>query len=62
MGHRYRALREPQQTVAGLQGLLQPEEQVDAWQRAWDEVNVHLEDEEMQANADMAAQWNSPNA
>jgi hypothetical protein len=27
----------------GLQGLLQPEYQIDAWQLAWDEVtNMHL--------------------
>jgi hypothetical protein len=24
--------------VAGLQGLPQPEDQIDEWQRAWDEV------------------------
>ncbi len=27
-----------EQTVEGLQGLQQPEEQIDALQRAWDEV------------------------
>jgi hypothetical protein len=27
-----------EQTVAGLQGLQQPEELIDVWQRAWDEI------------------------
>ncbi len=45
-----------EQTVVGLQGRQQPEEQIDAWQRAWDVVNdLHLEGEEVQADADMAA-------
>ncbi len=36
-----------EQTVAGLQGLPQPEEQINAWQLAWDEVTMeHLEGEE----------------
>jgi hypothetical protein len=49
--------------VAGLQGLPQPEEQIDAWQRAWDEVDdLHLEGEEVQADADMAAQRKWPDA
>jgi hypothetical protein len=35
-----------EQTVAGLQGLLQPEDQIYEWQRAWDEVtDLHLEEE-----------------
>ncbi len=54
-----------EQTVAGLQGLPQPEEQIDAWQRAWNEVdNLHLEleGEEVQADADMAAQRKRPGA
>jgi hypothetical protein len=52
-----------EQTVAGLQGLPQPEEQIDAWQRAWDEVDdMHLEGEEVQADADMAAQRKRPDA
>ena len=35
-----------EQTVAGLQGLPQPEARLDEWQRAWDEVtDVHLEGE-----------------
>jgi hypothetical protein len=52
-----------EQTVAGLQGLPQPEEQIDAWQRAWDEVdNMHLEGEEIQANANMAAPRERPDA
>ncbi len=47
--------------VAGLQGLQQPEEQVNAWQRAWDEVNdLHLEGEEAHADADMTAQRKRP--
>jgi hypothetical protein len=34
--------------------LQQPEDQINAWQRAWDEVtNLHLEGEEVQAEADM---------
>jgi hypothetical protein len=45
------------QTVAGLQGLPQLEEQIDVWQRAWNEVDdMHLDGEEVQADADMAAQ------
>ncbi len=33
-----------EQTVAGLPVLQQPEEQIDAWQRAWDKVdNLHLD-------------------
>jgi hypothetical protein len=31
-----------EQTVAGLQGLPQPEEQIDTWQRAWDKVTDEL--------------------
>ncbi len=49
--------------VAGLQGLPQQEEQIEAWQRAWDEVDdLHLEDEEVQADANMAAQRKRPDA
>ena len=34
----------PCQTMAGLKGLLQPEELIDSWQRAWDEItDVQLE-------------------
>jgi hypothetical protein len=45
-----------EQTVAGLQGLQRLEEQIDAWQLAQDEVDdLHLEGEEVQADADMAA-------
>ncbi len=52
-----------EQTVAGLQGLPQPEERIDAWQQAWDEVDdLHLEVEEVQADADMAAQRKRPDA
>ncbi len=33
-----------EQTVAGLQGLLQPEGHIDDWQWAWDEIaDTHLE-------------------
>ncbi len=43
-----------EQTVARLQGL--QEEHIDSWQLAWDEVDdMHLEGEEVQADADMAA-------
>jgi hypothetical protein len=39
--------------AAGLQGLPQLEEQIEAWQRAWDEVDdLHLEGEKVQADAD----------
>jgi hypothetical protein len=52
-----------EQTVAGFQGLQQLEEQIDAWQWAWDEVDdLHLEGEEVQADADMAAQLKRPDA
>jgi hypothetical protein len=45
----------------GLQGLQQPEEQIDAWQRAWDEVTDELlEGEEVQADANMAVQRKRP--
>ncbi len=52
-----------EQVVAGLQGLLQQYEQIDVWQMAWDEVdNMHLEGEEVQADADMTAQREKPDA
>ncbi len=42
-----------EQTVAGNQGLQQPEDQIDAWQRAWDEVtDTTLESEEERADTD----------
>ena len=45
-----------EQTVAGLQGLPQPEDRIAEWQRAWNEMmDLHLEGEEVQADADMAA-------
>jgi hypothetical protein len=28
-----------EQTVSGLLGLAQPEEHIDVWQRAWDEIS-----------------------
>ncbi len=41
--------------MVGLQGLQQPEDQIDTWQRAWDEVtDLHLEGKEVQAYTDMA--------
>jgi hypothetical protein len=52
-----------EQTVEGLQGLQQPEEQINTWQRAWNEVTyLDLEGEEVQANADMATQRKRPDA
>jgi hypothetical protein len=41
-----------EQTVAGLlQGLPQPEERIDDWRRAWDEMtDVHLECEDLQSS------------
>jgi hypothetical protein len=52
-----------EQTVAGIQGLLQQEEQNDSWQLVWDEVDdLHLESKEVQADADMAAQRKRPDA
>jgi ribonuclease HI len=52
-----------EQTVEGLQGLPQPEEQIDAWQRAWDEVtNELLEGEEGPADADTAVRRKRPDA
>jgi hypothetical protein len=40
-----------EQTVAGIQGL-PPGEQIDAWQRAWDELDdLHLECKEVQGTA-----------
>ena len=41
-----------EQTVAGRQGLQQPADQIDEWQRAWDEVtDMYLEGEEEQADS-----------
>ena len=52
-----------EQTVAGLQGLPQPENRIDDWQRAWDEVaDSHLEGEGEQADADAATQRKRPDA
>jgi hypothetical protein len=52
-----------EQTVAGLQGLPQPADQIEEWQRAWDEVTeMHLEGEEEQAEADAATQRKRPDA
>ncbi len=42
-----------EQIVAGLQGLQQPEDQIDEWKRAWDEfTDTTLEGEEEQADTD----------
>ncbi len=52
-----------EQTVAGHQGLQQPEELIDAWQLAWDEVTDELlEGEAVQADANMAVQLKRPDA
>ena len=52
-----------EQTVAGLQGLPQPEDRIAEWQRAWDEMtDRHLEGEEVQADDDMAAHRKRPDA
>ncbi len=49
--------------MAGLQGLQQTEEQIDASQLAWDEVtNELLEGEEVQADANMAILRKRPDA
>ncbi len=52
-----------EQTVAGLQGLPQPAERIDDWQRAWDEMaDVHLEGEDEQTDIDAATQRKRPDA
>ena len=52
-----------EQTVAGLQDLLQPENRINNWQRTWDEVaNTHLEGEGEQAETDAATQLKRPEA
>jgi hypothetical protein len=52
-----------EQTVAGLQGLLQPEARLDEWQRTWDEVaDEHLEGEEELNDTDRAIQRKRPDA
>jgi hypothetical protein len=52
-----------EQTVEGLQGLPQQEEQIDAWQLAWDEVTDELlEGEEGPADADTAVRQKRPDA
>ena len=52
-----------EQTVAGLQGLPQPEDRIAEWQQAWDEMtDRHLEGEEVQAEDDMAAHRKRPDA
>jgi hypothetical protein len=46
-----------EQTVAGLQGLQQPEALIDDWQRAWDEItDMQLDGEEERSVADAVAQ------
>ena len=52
-------------TVAGLQGLPQPEDRIaeSRWQRAWDEMtDLQLEGEEVQTDADMEAHRKRPDA
>ena len=52
-----------EQTVAGLQGLPQPADLIDDWQRAWDEISdIHLEGEGEQDDADAATQRKRPDA
>ena len=52
-----------EQTVAGLQGLPQPAERIDDWQRAWDEMtDVHLEGEDQKTDIDAATQRKRPDA
>jgi len=52
-----------EQTVAGLQGLPQPEARLDEWQRAWDEItDMHMEGEGEQSDADGATQRKRPDA
>ena len=52
-----------EQTVAGLQGLPQPAERIDDWQRAWDEMtDVHLEGEGWETDIDAATQRKRPDA
>jgi hypothetical protein len=52
-----------EQTVAGLQGLPQPEDRIAEWQSAWDEMtDLHLEGEEVQADVDRAAYRKRPDA
>ncbi len=52
-----------EQTVAGLQGLSQPEDRTDDWQRAVDEIaDIHLEGEGEQTDADAAIQRKRPDA
>ena len=52
-----------EQTVAGLQGLPQPEEQIGDWQRAWDEMtDIHLEGEGECTDEVAATQRKRPDA
>ena len=52
-----------EQTVEGLLGLPQPEEQIDVWQRAWDELtDVDLEGEGWDTDAEAAIQRKRPDA
>ena len=52
-----------EQTVAGLQGLPQPADLLDDWQRAWDEVaDADLEVEGEHDDADAATQRKRPDA
>ena len=52
-----------EQTVAGLQGLPQPEALIDAWQRAWDEItDMELDGEGEHTDADAVAPRKQPDA
>jgi len=52
-----------EQTVEGLLGLPQPEERIDEWQRAWDELtDVHLEGEGWELDTEAAIQRKRPDA
>ncbi len=52
-----------EQTVAGLQGLPQPEELIPEWQRAWDELtDLTLDGEEEDMDTDTMIQRKRPNA
>ncbi len=49
--------------VAGLLDLPQPEDQIEEWQRAWDEIeDMHLEDEGESVDDDAAFRRKRPDA
>jgi hypothetical protein len=54
-----------EQTVSGLLGLEQPEEHIDAWQRAWDEISdpdLEGEGDDELADAEAGLQRKRPDA